>query len=402
MDPNSILIARQPIFDNDMNVYAYELLFRSNMINNESGVNEFNGDLATSQVINHTFMEFGIDRVIGNKRGFINLTRAFITGEIPLPFDHNQVVLEVLEDIVVDKQLIEAVDGLSSQGFVIALDDFIYREELRPLIKTASIIKIDLLALTEQELIEHVDILKNEDIKLLAEKVETKAQYQLCQQLGFDYYQGYFFCKPTIIDDKPLPDNKLATMRVVQSLQNPNITIDELEKLVRQDVTLSFKLLRFLNSAALGLPRKIESIRHGLLLLGLETIKSWATVIAFSNLHTSTSELLTTALIRAKMCESLASSFGGDSEAGFMVGLFSPLDAILSKPMAEILKSLPVEDAAKTALLNHDGSLGNLLQFVISYEQSDMTALPANISVKKLNDAYLSATEWANNTESSF
>ncbi|MCJ8273859.1 MAG: HDOD domain-containing protein, partial [Psychrosphaera sp.] len=392
---NSIVLARQPIFDNDLNTYAYELLFRSDL-SNESGVTEFNGDLATSQVINHTFMEFGIERVLGNKLGFINLTRAFLTGEIPIPFDNKQLVLEILEDIVVDDEIINAVKKLSAQGFTIALDDFIYHEDLKPLIALADIIKIDLLALTEQELIEHVEILKQEKVKLLAEKVETEAQYQLCKQLGFDYYQGYFFCKPTLLDDKPLPDNKVAALRLLNSLQDPDSTIDEIESLISQDISLSFKLLRCLNSAAFALPKKVESLRQGVVYLGLKTIKSWATIIAFSGIETSTSELMSTALIRAKMAESLAPAFNCDANTGFMAGLFSPLDAMLLKPMPELLKTLPMEENIKAALEEFEGELGQLLLFIISYEQGDLAVVPKNISIAELNQTYLTATEWAN------
>ena len=399
---DSVLIARQPIFDTQLNVYAYELLFRGSLSSTESGVNEFNGDLATTQVINHTFMEFGIDRVIGNKRAFINLTRAFLTGEIPIPFDHSQVVLEILEDIVIDDKLIETVQGFVDQGFIIALDDFIAGEEWLPLVKMASIIKIDILSLTQQELIKTVQDLKNEDVVLLAEKVETEEQYKLCQQLGFSYFQGYFFCKPTLINDKPLPDNKLAILQILSSLQNPDITVDELELLVREDVSLSFKLIRFLNSAAVALPKKVDSVRQGLVFLGLNAIKSWATLIAFSDLDSSTSELMTTALIRAKLCAELADAFDCDQDSAFMLGLFSPLEAILQKPMAEILQSLPISDEMKAALL-HEGNnaLGELLLFVISYEQSTLNELPARLSIQQLNEAYLTATEWVNITESS-
>jgi len=397
---DSILIARQAIFDNNLNVYAYELLFRGSMLN-ESGVTEFNGDLATTQVINHTFLEFGIDRVIGNKRAFINLTRSFLTGDIPLPFDNSSVVLEILEDIEVDEDIIASVSQFAQQGYTIALDDFIYREDLRPLIKLAKIIKIDILALTEQELIEHVELLKSENVTLLAEKVETEEQFKLCQRLGFSYYQGYFFCKPTIIDGKALPDNKLAVLRVLNSIQDPDITIDKLELLIKEDVSLTFKLLRLLNSAAFSLPREVDSIRQGLVFLGLESIKSWATVIAFSDLEPATSELMTSTLLRAKFSSEIAELFNCDKEAAFMTGLFSLLDAILEKPMMEILDSLPLENDMKDALLLKDNnSLGKLLLFVIGHEQGDLTTLPSNISIAEINNAYLASTEWVRSAES--
>jgi EAL and modified HD-GYP domain-containing signal transduction protein len=395
---SSIFLARQPIFDNDLTLFAYELLFRNNQTN-QSGVDEFNGDAATSQVINHTFLEFGIERVLGNKLGFINLTRAFLTGEIRLPFEHHNVVLEILEDIVVDDQIINTVKAFSDQGFTIALDDFIYHEDFKPLVDIADIIKIDLLALSDSELAEHVSILKQFNVKLLAEKVETQAQFQRCKELGFDYYQGYFFCKPTIIDDKPLPENKVAILRILSELQRPNISISEVESLVKQDISLSFKLLRCLNSAAFALPKRIDSLKEAVIYLGLNTIKSWATIIAFSNVNSSTSnQLLTTALVRAKMSELLAPSFKCDDQTAFMLGLFSVIDALFNKQMSELLQPLAISDTMKQALQNSEGPLGKLLMFVRTHERGSLTVMPASLSISEVNQAFITATDWARHT----
>lgn len=300
---DEILLARQAIFDSDMNVHAYELLFRSHTHSVS------NGDLATSQVINHTFIEFGAERVLGNKLGFLNLTRAFLIGDMPLPFTNQQIVLEVLEDIEIDDEVLAAIEKLSQQGFTIALDDFIFNEKLRPLVKLADIVKIDLLALSKQQLAEHVEILKQENVKLLAEKVETLEEFEQCKQLGFDYYQGYFFCKPTLLNAKPLPESKTSALRILSSLQKTDVTIDEVETLVAQDPGISIKLIRCLNSASMGLPRQVDSIRQAVVMLGLQKIKSWATIIAFSTMDCSTDALITTSLVRAKFAELLAEDF---------------------------------------------------------------------------------------------
>ncbi|PCJ32613.1 MAG: histidine kinase [Gammaproteobacteria bacterium] len=397
---DSIIIARQAIFDSELKVYAYELLFRG-LNPTESGVDEFNGDFATTQVINNTFMGFGIEHVLGDKLGFINLTRSFLTGKIPLPFESGQLVLEILEDIEVDEEVVEGAQRLVEQGFTIALDDFIYSEEQKPLIKLASIIKIDILALTEEELVEHVRHLKKEKVLLLAEKVETEEQFRLCQRLGFHYYQGYFFCRPDLISGKALPENKLSALQILNSLQDPDITIADLELLVRQDVGLTFKLLRFLNSSAVGLPKKVESIHQGLVFLGLQTIKSWVTVLAFSDIKPKVSELSTAALLRAKMCTELAEYLDCDSEGAFILGLFSLLDAILEKPMAEIIDTLPIENEIKEALLlQGDGPHRELLNLVIAHEQGKLHSLPAKLELKTLNKAFLASTEWVNSIES--
>jgi EAL and modified HD-GYP domain-containing signal transduction protein len=398
--PESILLARQPIFDINMNVDAYELLFR-NSYKNSSGVTAIDGDQATTEVINRTFIEMGIEKVLDDKRGFINLTHSFLTGKIELPFDSTQIVLEILEDIEVDDEIIASVSKLSKQGYTIALDDFIYNDEFKPLIKLASIIKIDILAITEQELHEHVELLKNESVTLLAEKVETEQQFQLCRQLGFELFQGYFFCKPNIIDDRPLPENKISALRLLSALQKPDATIDEVESLVSQDASISYKLLRTLNSSAFNLPKKIDSLRHGIMMLGLKTITSWVSIIALSEAHASTSELLITALVRAKMAEKIAANFSAIPETAFLVGLLSPLDAILQKPMAEVLESIPLDEHVKLALIDGDGQLGELLRFVVSYEEQEILCIPDSISPEELNNAYLAATEWASMTQAS-
>jgi len=396
---DTILIARQPILDSKLSIFAYELLFRGSDVN-ESCVDEFNGDLATTQVINNAFMEFGIERLIGNKRAFINLTQSYITGEIELPFDPSHVVLEVLEDIEVTDEVVSGIQKYAEQGFTIALDDFIYSEEQLPLIEVASIIKIDILALTEAELIQHVALLKTKNVKLLAEKVETYAQYEQCKNLGFEYFQGYFFCQPKLINGKALPENKLAVLRILKNLQNPDVTMEEIEHLIREDVSLSFKLLRLLNSAAVCPPKRVESIKQGLIFLGLKSIKSWATVIAFSDLEVKITELMTTALMRAKMASELATYFQCDKDAAFITGLFSLLDAIAELPMKSILHSLLLDEDINHALLQEGKTpLGELLLFIIKYESGHIDEIPSNITFTQLNNAYLAATEWVNIAE---
>lgn len=398
---NAPIVARQAIFDIDLNVYAYELLFRSNNKQADSGVIDSFGDEATSRVINHTFMELGIERVIGNHLAFVNLTRKFILTDDPLPFAQDRVVLEILEDIVPDDELIAATQKLVDQGYVIALDDFIFDESLRPLVKLAEIIKIDLLALSEQALEEQVRLLKQENVKLLAEKVETHEQYLLCKKLGFDYFQGYFFSRPTIIEGQAIPDSQLNLLSIITKLQNQNVEIDDIEQLISQDVGLTYKLLRLLNSAAIGLPRKIESIKQALILLGLKAIRTWTTLIALNDMKCTPPELMANTLIRAKMCEQLASHYNCSAEAGFLVGLFSTIDAMLSHPMDELLKALPLNNDIKQALSGGMGTLGELLKVVIQYEHGLWEEVNTElVSLEQLGQHYINATEWTIETQS--
>jgi len=395
-------IARQAIFDIDLNIYAYELLFRSDSQQTDAGMADSFGDQATSNVINHAFMELGIERVIGNHLAFVNLSRNFILTDDPLPFTNDRVVLEILEDIVADDEIVAAVEKLVEQGYTIALDDFIFEKSLQPLVQLAEIIKVDILAVSKQTLIKQVSLLKKENIKLLAEKVETQQQFELCKKLGFDYFQGYFFSRPTIIEGQAIPDSQLNLLSIITKLQDPDIELEDIEHLISQDVGLSYKLLRLLNSAAMGLSRKIESIKQGLVILGLKAIKTWTTLIALNDMQTLTPELMSNTLIRAKMCEQLAPHYNCLPEAGFLVGLFSTIDAMMAHPMGELLKSLPLSNEIKQALAGGQGNLAELLQIVTHYEQGLWEQVHTErASLEHLGELYINATEWTIKTQSS-
>lgn len=392
---HSIVLARQPIFDRQYRVYAYELLFRSGAHQDSANMDAFSGDHATTQVINHTFLEFGIDRVIGQSLAFVNLTRNFILSDDPIPYAQDRIVLEILEDIEVDEELISAVRKLVDQGYSIALDDFIFHKKLIPLVKLASIIKIDLLTLTEAELIEHVHILKKYDVQLLAEKVETKAEYDRCRALGFEYFQGYFFCKPEILEDKPIPNNQLKLLQIIQKLQDPDVALEEIEKLIAQDANLTYKLLRLLNSATVGMPRQVSSISQGLVILGLKAINTWISMIVMSEMQPTIPELVSNTLIRAKMAELMASDYDLPADSGFLLGLFSTMDVMLSKPMDQLVTPLPINDDMKQALINRSGLGGELLQNVIYYEQGQWENLnPDHLSFERMSECYINATAW--------
>ncbi|MFW5426849.1 MAG: EAL and HDOD domain-containing protein [Methylophagaceae bacterium] len=389
--------ARQPIFDRNLNTYAYELLYRGEIMDmSNTSIHSEVGDLATNQVINNAFIDIGIEKVVGNHLAFINMTRSLLIKGDPLPFAHDQVVLEILEDIAADTEVIHAVEKLVSQGYKVALDDFIFDESLWPLINLAEIIKIDILLLSSEELKQHVDLLKQENVKLLAEKVETQQQFEQCKALGFDYFQGFFFSKPLLIKNTPLPSSHLNILNLIGKLQDPATDFDEVEELISHDVSLSYKLLKLLNSAAFALPEKIDSIKRGLVILGFDTIKSWTTLIALHSINPITPELMTLTLVRAKMCENLASDFNASPETAFTVGLFSTIEAMLLHPTDELLKVLPLNEAVKKALLDQQGELGEMLKIVMLCERGLWDNIePPPISIADFGEAYLNATQWA-------
>jgi c-di-GMP phosphodiesterase len=397
---HDVFVGRQPIYDRQLDVYAYELLFRSGE-SNQAGV--MDGDQATSQVILNTFMEIGLETIVGQKLAFINLTRGFILQDYSSVFPAGRVVMEVLENIPVDDELIEAVRRSSSQGYLIALDDFIYHERLQPLVEIADIIKVDVLALDQVALQEHVAALRPYKVKLLAEKVETQDHFKYCRDLGFDYFQGYFFCKPEIIKGQRVPANRVVTLQLLAKLQDPETDFAELEEIISRDVSLGYKLLRVVNSAFYSLPRKVDSLRQALLMLGTRNIATWVSVILLSGIDDKPHELMVTAMVRAKMCELLAQTLGQRSkDTFFTVGLFSALDALLDNPMEDILKSLPLSDDIVTALLSYRGMLGDTLQCVLAYERGDWDNVHcAELDSTTITDAYLQAIAWTGEASNS-
>jgi len=281
-------------------------------------------------------------------------------------------------------------------GFQVALDDFFYDASWQPLVDRAQIIKVDVLDMTHDVIREQVALLAGFDGLLLAEKVEDQACYELCMELGFRYFQGHFFCKPKVITGKRAPTNRLAVVRLLAALNDSNSTVEELEALISQDVGLSYRLLRYINSAFFGVANRIESIHHALVLLGTRSVRRWATLISMSEVTDKPHELLITAMVRAKMCELLADARDmKEVDSYFTVGLFSVLDALLDAPMEETLDSLPISDHLRDALLTHAGPEGDALECVLAYEDgrwADVTQF--DLEPIAIRNAYLEAVAW--------
>lgn len=395
-EPDStIYVARQPIFNMEMDVYAYEILFR-NSATNAAFVSD--GNKATSTLITNTFIELGIEEITDSRTAFINMTRDFLVGKLPVPVAPNKVVLEILEDISADPESIAGVSALAAQGYTFALDDFVLNDANRALLPFASFIKIDIRPFDVDGLYRQVEELKPYGIRLLAEKVETREEYTLCRQLGFVLFQGYFFSRPTMFSGKQVPASSLRVLEILARLQAPDCDLKELETLISHDVGISYKLLRIINSSYYNLSKKVESIQHALVILGLRTLKSWITVIAMSSVDDKPRELVRMTLVRAKMCEGLAAQFGCKPEAAFIVGLFSLLDVLLDLPLAYLLLNLPLAEDIVDGLMHRNGNAGELLNFVIDYEQGDWgVACTAahGVTHNEAVSAYIAALQWA-------
>jgi len=392
---DEILIARQPIYDGQLNVVAYELLYRDNHINH--AVID-NGELATSTVIVNAFVNIGFDTLVGGKKAFVNIPKGLLVGNEPFALPRENIVLEILEDVIIDDSVIAATKKLVEQGYTIALDDFVFEEEWRPLVELANIIKIDLLAMDERQLAKEVDYLKSFDVELLAEKVESKHEFELCQDLGFSYFQGYYFSRPQIVKGAKVPSSKLTVLRILSKVYDPDISFTELEDILSQDVALTYKLLGILNSVAFHSNKKIESLKQAITILGLDGLRNWVSLLTFSGIDDKPVELFMTSMVRAKMCEllSLHGNQAEDSTAYFMVGMFSNMDALLDQPLEVLTTKMPFSDKVNEALLNHKGSLGGVLNCVISYEQGLWNNIPENYcKVSVLRDTYFKAVDWA-------
>ncbi len=392
-----VLMARQPIFDNEVGVVAYELLFRQSE-NNEARVTD--GDSATSELLINAFTHFNIDDVVGNKRAYVNFTRKLL--DEPIPFDKRRFVIEVLEGVAIDAELVACVRRLVDEGYTIALDDFIMQPGAEPLLELADIVKIDVLQYSDEELGECVKRLAPYNLTLLAEKVETHEMYDRCRALGFEFFQGYFLSRPQMLTGKRIPASKLAVMELLGRLQDPDISTRALEDVIARDPVLSIRTLRLVNSAFHRRLSKIESLQRAIAYLGIHQIRSLASLLALTNLSDKPSALRSQTIVRAKMCEELATHFDEENpSAYFSVGLLSTLDAYFDQPLADILEAMSLHEDLVIALTDYEGQYGRVLEAVISHEKAEWKNVDwdglaeMNIFVDELNDAYRAAITWA-------
>lgn len=384
---SNYIIGRQPILGRDLQLYAYELLYRN------GSFDEIGGTAATQQILTDMLLEKGLSETVGKHKAFINLTRENLLNPMLEALPKGQVVLEILEDVEIDDQLINAVQSLSDQGYVIALDDFIFSPEWEPLVDLADIIKLDLRVQTRDQNSQLIEQLKPRNVKLLAEKVESYEEYQFFLNLGCDYFQGFFFCEPTEVKGTRISNNQMASLRLLSEINRSDVTVDELEKVIQHDIGLTFKLLKYINSAFFSLPVKIESIKHAVVLLGLNEVKRWATLISISELSEKPEQLIHTTLQRAKMCELLALQAGEPSgDSFFLVGLLSTLDALLDIPMEKAVQQLTLAAPISKALISREGKAGHFLENVIRYQRWELDEIETDTN--KMSELFSESLLW--------
>jgi EAL and modified HD-GYP domain-containing signal transduction protein len=364
-----VFVARQPIFTRQQKVDAYELLFRSGFHN---AFDAEDGDHASAQVIANTFLSFGIETMTGGKTAFINFTRNLLLEELALILPHEQVVIEILEDVEPDAEVLHACKKLKQRGYTLALDDFVMSEKTLTFIPFVDLVKIDFQAHGTRERQAICERLSSEGVTLVAEKVETNEEVEEGIELGCTYFQGYFFSKPSILSRKEIPASKLTYLQILQAVYEPEIDFGELEQIVKTDVALSYKFLRYLNSAAYAFVGEIKSIRHALTLLGRDNARRLIALVAVSALvQDKPEELIVTALTRANFCEVLARAARMEQRRFdlYLMGMFSVIDAILDQPMEEAVSLLPLAEDIRRALVGEKNPFRDILEIVQAYEK---------------------------------
>ena len=359
-----VILARQPILDRDKNTYAYELLFRSNE------VKIWDSEKATAEVITNSLESIGLNNITGDKPAFINFTAKLIKEGIPDLLSSKQIYLEILEDQEIDEVFLRSIKQYKELDYKIVLDDFIFKENLIKLVELADIIKIDFLATKS---IERNKIMKNikkynSNVEFLAEKIETNEEFEEAWDLGYKYFQGYFFTKPEIIEGQRISSYKFTYLKLLEELNKKEPNFKLIEKTVKQDVSMSYSLLSTINSAAFGYD--VKSIRQAIVLLGIGRLKKWCTLYFLKGLSKNKPDILfKTTLIRGYFADFLAKYFIGENKDLFILGAFSLIDVYLERDIKDILEGISMPANFKSALICREGNLGDLLNFIERFER---------------------------------
>lgn len=385
------IILRQPIYDQHLKLYAYELSFHSQA---QECAEENHHDLIT------TLAGRGLQAIVGQHQTFAALKPAGMDAQIFTQFPKSQLVLETFSNAPPDDANLATLQGLSKQGYRLALLDYSPRQP-HPLAQVAQFIILDFKLLDTEQLEYQVSLLQRQQSKLVAKNVDKPLEFELCKSLGFDFIQGNFSIHPNGYSQQRVSPSRQLALRLLVRLQNPEAMVDELDALIRQDAILSYKLLRLVNSAFFGLQRHLASPREAIIILGIQRIKTWASLLALTGLDERPNEIRTTAFIRARMCELLGKRFAKtNSEVFFSTGLFSALEVLLDIPFNQLFKFLPLADEVKMAISERKGVAGQMLSAALAYERGDWDQLRYGpLPLTAVKEAYLEALGWATEIE---
>jgi c-di-GMP-related signal transduction protein len=385
-----VFLARQPILDRFNKLIGYELLFRDNEKNIYQGED---GDKATIDVIKNSFINIGIEKVAGDKKAFINFTENILKSDIFTVLPPKSVIIEILEDIEPTEDVVELCKKLKGLGYVIALDDFVYSDKYRRLIEIVDIIKVDFKITKGYERKEVIKQVNSSRIKFLAEKVESIEEFNEAASYGYVYFQGYYFSKPLIISGKKISENKAIYIKILQEINKENFTIERIEGLVKRDVSLSFKLLKLINSANYCFVSEIKSIKQALALLGEIEIKKWLYLIVFKTIGKSKPEIIIiNSLTRAKFAELIAEKIGIEINPfnAYLTGILSMIEVLLDAPLEQILEQILIPVQVKDGLNGvESNTYRKLLNLIIEYEKGQWDEVSRISKELKLDEKWL-------------
>lgn len=398
----NIYLARQAIYDKNFKVQGYELLFRN------SDENRFIGDIdedsATIKLISNC-ATIGLNELINNKKAYINFSQGVLLKDVASLLDKDRVIIEILENVKPTEEVINILKTLKENGYTIALDDVVFYSNYKNFGNLIDIYKIDFMNTNVVERKVLIGALKkfNPKAKLLAEKIETIKEYNEAIEYGYTYFQGFYFSKPIMIQGKDIPIRNITCFNIMSELLRDDFDLDKIESVIKTDVSISYKLMKFLNSATFSFVQPISSIRQAIMLLGRRELKKWLSLVVMSEMQGGKNEELTTnTIIRGRFCELVQAKINPSKKSlAFMVGLFSNLDTYMQRKMEDIIEELPVEEEIKSALVGENNELRKILNLVYSYEKMNVNDIEVfsdalNFDKKVLVDLYMESIEWSN------
>jgi EAL and modified HD-GYP domain-containing signal transduction protein len=395
-------VARQPIFDRDEKVFGYELLFRDDM---ENVFHEVDPDMASRSTLDSSLL-VGLDVLCDGRRAFLNCTRDTLIGGLVTLLPSHSTVIEVLESVPVDAGVVNACQRLKEAGYLIALDDFVSDDPREPLAEMADILKVDLKLTTTEQRAALIKKYGPWRCRMLAEKVENQAEFVAAKEQGFVYFQGYFLRRPEMMTTHDVPANSLNYIRMLQAVSRADLDVPELERLIKTEASICYRLLRYMNSAKFGFKSEIHSVRHALAILGDREVRRWVRLIAtVGAAQNKSSDLVLCALVRARFGELLAPLVRHGESDLFLLGLLSMLEVILEMPMPQILEKIPLDAETKAVLRGEPSVLRPIYQLMLAHESGEWEASRSicdslHIDADTVAASYWQAQQWARDVSS--
>ena len=393
-------VARQPIVDTSQQLYAYELLFRDGEKNCFPNISP---DEATSRILAASHLNVGLEAVTNGALAFINFHTDTLLHRFPTSLDPKNVVIEITETVEVSDDLVEACQQINAQGYRLALDDYDLEEKWQVLLPLISIVKFDITTVTDEQIREAVPLLKAHNIKLVAERVETKEQFHYYRQLGFDYFQGYFFARPEVIRHRKMSSSAVNMLELLKESTAAELNIENINTILERDVSLSYLLLRFINNPTVNKRNEITSLKHAMTFMGEQEVRKFIALLSLANLSDGQpGEILSMSLVRARFCELILVAMKDQSKpnSGFLTGMLSLIDTLMEQEMRELVSKLPLPSDVSGALCGENNHLKQCLQLANAFERGQwgkvrVISTRFGLTQKQLHETYINALSWA-------